>query len=398
MVNVTVKGNKSQCVKAGDLSLILDDINSIGINQEKAVPTLDVVGENFDPYHFTLENLSDTPSEYTIYLDDLVLEEEEERMEDEYLRYSLVKDEVKTTNALTLIGSHPNRVLDTGTIEGGEKFTYDLRLWMDIGAGNEAMGKVFRSKIRIVAVQQEVVKGNPNILQVFQYDSNTCLTGEESGCVELTERPETYEAGTIIKYKVNDTLEKYFHVMFDEGDTLVMQQRENTIHETMWYNTGTTTGNNTRGPLTLLPILENETNNWTNVLDQTYTMGTTVFKDNAFTGCYKNDTTKEIICASNKYTLPARTSKARMITAQEASRLGCKYAVSRSCPVWMHNYLKNAINYGGTSGGIDYSYWTLTTYANDTTNALCVNDNGDVTNGSTVSTIRGARAVVIIDK
>jgi len=394
-LTLQLKGTKVNVLRAGDLSLVLDDINSIGINQEKAVPTLDEVGETFDPYHFTLENLSDIPSEYTIYLDDVDLEEGEERMEDEYLRYSLVKDGEKNTNDLTSIGSHPARILDSGTIEGGKKITYDLRLWIDINAGNDAMNKVFRSKIRVVAVQEEVVKGNPNILHVYRYDLSGCITGEESTCVELTERPETYTAGTIIKYKVNDTLEKYFHVMFDEGDRLVLQQRENTISATMWYDVA---NDNTKGPLTVLPLLENETSGWTNVLDQEYSMGTTPFQTNPFTGCTVDSTTKEIDCTVNTYTLSQRTAKARMITTQEASRLGCKYLVDQSCPVWMNNYLKENESYGGTvSHDTDLGYWTMSV---DSSNMLVFTMAyiGSVSFADTMYTSCGARAVVVINK
>jgi len=512
-LTLQLKGTKVNVLKAGNLSLILDDINSIGINQEKAVPTLDEVGETFDPYHFTLENLSDIPSEYTIYLDDVDLEEGEERMEDEYLRYSLVKDGEKNTNDLTSIGSHPARILDSGTIEGGKKITYDLRLWMDIASGNEAMNKVFRSKIRIVATQNEekdcyvfnketkeitdylcyegniggfaensqviipdtidgvtvekigarafqgnkltsvtipegvttigdyaflsnelsnirlpssitsigpaafndnklsdseafiykrngdgtidtttvvsyggakrtsvvvpigvkvleiasmsynsitsvtlpegltkigahcfrgysslstvtipstvktigqsafpktattnsnltkivnkprksfdwksitegngdavfisgavshtngnitvtIPSGNSNIVSVYRYHASTCLTGEESGCVEIGLQS-TYTAGTIVKYRVNASEVKYFHVMFDNdsNNTLTMQQRENTVEKTAWYSNS---NDNTKGPLTVLPLLESATAGWTNVNNQTYTMG-----------------------------------------------------------------------------------------------------------------------------
>ncbi len=42
---------------------------------------------------------------------------------------------------------------------------------------------------------------------------------------------------------------------------------------------------NTKEPLNALSSLEEITKDWSNVLDQTYTLGTTIFKDNAFTAC-----------------------------------------------------------------------------------------------------------------
>jgi len=637
-LTLSLKGTKMNVLKAGNLSLVLDDINSIGIDQEKAVPTLDAVGETFDPYHFTLENLSEIVSNYTIYLDDVDLEDGEVRMEDKYLRYSLVKDKEKRKDALSTLGENPNRVLDSGTIEGGKKITYDLRLWMDIASGNEAMNKVFRSKIRIVATQNEekdcyvfnketkeitdylcyegniggfaensqviipdtidgvtvekigarafqgnkltsvtipegvttigdyaflsnelsnirlpssitsigpaafndnklsdseafiykrnsdgtidtttvvsyggakrtsvvvpigvkvleiasmsynsitsvtlpegltkigahcfrgysslstvtipstvktigqsafpktattnsnltkivnkprksfdwksitegngdavfisgavshtngnitvtIPSGNSNIVSVYRYHASTCLTGEESGCVEIGLQS-TYTAGTIVKYRVNASEVKYFHVMFDNdsNNTLTMQQRENTVEKTAWYSNS---NDNTKGPLTVLPLLESATAGWTNVNNQTYTMGTTLFKENSFTGCTYGGTEQEISCTVNTYTLASRTKKARMITAQEAKSLGCKYGKHQTCPAWMNNYLSKSTSYGGTVNGGDSGYWAMSVFSPDVAYALYMHYNGCVYSNQTTGTTYGARAVVVIDK
>jgi len=394
-----LNGTKVNVLKAGTLSLILNDENSVGINSDKAVPMLDEVGETLDPYHFTLENQSDIASEYTIYLDDMDLEDGETRMSDSFVKYQLTKDRTKNTALLSTTGENPNRILDTGTINGNTTITYDLRLWIDENTGNEVMGTTLRTKIRVVATQsQQLATSEPrneNILNIYRYDAASCLTGEESTCVEIEQAPAVYESGTIVKYKVNDTEEKYFHVMFDEGDTITLQQRENTINSTAWYDA---VEDNSKGPLTVLPALENATANWTNVNDQTYTMGTTTFKTNAFTGCYRDDTTKEITCGVNTYTLESRTGKTRMITAQEAGSLGCKYATGKSCPVWMHNYLNTSVNYGGTINGTDYGYWTMSGYSALNVNAMSIAYSGTVSSNRTMYLDYGARAVIVIDK
>jgi len=94
-----------------------------------------------------------------------------------------------------------------------------------------------------------------------------------------------------------------------------------------------------------LPALESATSGWTNVLDQTYTMGTTIFKDNAFTECSSYNS-----CTTNTYTLGERTAKARMITVQEAHGLGCTGS-PKSCPIWMYNYLSFSSSSGGSGSG-----------------------------------------------
>ncbi len=252
---------------------------------------------------------------------------------------------------------------------------------------------------------EKTSKSNSNITNIWKYDqtsgsSTFCVTGEESTCQSIAPQ-ETYLAGTIIKYKVNDSLEKYFHVMFDDGDTLTLQQRENTVYDTAWYKEAK---DNSKGPITILPVLEDATSTWSNVLDQTYTLGSTVFKDNAFTDCSYDNTNKLFNCTANKYTLPERTAKARMITAQEISALGCTINF-RACPVWMYNYLSNSVNYGGTVNqsegeyGANIGYWSTSTSLSYAEDVWGVRYNGNVIDVNyTSNTNLGGRAVVKIRK
>ncbi len=198
--------------------------------------------------------------------------------------------------------------------------------------------------------------------------------------MELVKAPTTYEVGTIIKYKVNDLEERYFYVLEDNGNTLTLQQRENTTRVTKWYDGG---HDNTKGPITILSALEAATSSWSNVLDQTYELGTTIFKDNAYTGCSSYN-----LCTANTYILPKRTAKARMITIQEATRLGCTTA-HESCPIWMKNILGD-----GALG-----YWMSSAYSNNATDAWAVDIRyGYLAYGGTSLISNGVRAIVNIEK
>jgi len=235
---------------------------------------------------------------------------------------------------------------------------------------------------------------NSNITNIYAYNQETgsdtfCVTGEESTCVQI-EAPATYEAGTIIKYKVNDTEEKYFHVISDNGTTLTLQQRENTINLVAWY---AGSNNNANGPTTILPALESATSMWSNVIDQTYTLGTTVLKTNKYTGCTATS------CTKNAYTLSSRTAKARLITMQEAIGLGCT-TTQKSCPVWMYNYLYNSTGFGGTVNqgtSQNTGYWTISADSSRTTSVWNINFTGLV-NSYNTSSIEGGRAVIMINK
>ena len=253
------------------------------------------------------------------------------------------------------------------------------------------------------------VDQNENIVAAYTYNSGSCITGEESGCVVTNcytnSASGSCPAGTIIKYNVSAAETKYFHVLHDDGETITMQQRENTVYNLVWN-----TDNEMSGPTTILPALESETSGWSNVNYQTYTLGTTVLYDNAYTGCRLN-VIPNLVCDANSYTLSQRTGKARLITGQEAIKLGCKEEVSQSCPNWMNNYLQDSTSYGGTvnvpneeisaeEAAYD-SYWTMSgnhVYtASIAPAAWRITNHGEIRNGLVIN-LHGARAVVVIDK
>ncbi len=237
-------------------------------------------------------------------------------------------------------------------------------------------------------------------------NSTKCITGEESTCKKTEcykmKTANSCKAGDIIKYKVNDTDIVTFHVMFDNGSTMTMQSQKNTINHTPWY---ADSDDNTKGPLTVLPILERATSGWSNVNDQTYTMGTTVFKANAYTGGSFDDGGR-VVCTRNIYTLPARTAKARMMTAQEGDNFGCTWG-SRSCPVWMYNYLSESSIYGGTvsdkstfEGISNEGYWLMSGQIgmSERDSAFYVNYFGQLFSSNLTKLTNGARAVVVVNK
>ena len=405
-LRLTLNGSKVNVLRAGGLELALNE-TSEGITLEDVVPVTDAKGLQGKEYTFTLENRG-SDSSYTIYLDD-VLDidqngendfEESERMSDSDIKYSLIKNGKTTTKVLTETGTNPNRVLDSGIIKKGTTNTYSLRLWIKEEAENSSIiNKIFAAKLRVEAEQKPETN---NIKVAYTYNPTSCITGEESTCVETScyknNTSGSCPAGTIIKYAVNDSEEKYFHVLHDDGDTMALQQRENIVYNTVWYATPSdNVPANTEGPLIVLAELESKTSGWSNVNDQTYTMGTTNFNNtNAYTGCSGTS------CTTNAYTLGSRTGKARMITMQEALALGCTESF-KSCPNWMNNYLYDSTSYGGTvddkTGDANYAYWTMSATSFGVYSAWSVDYDGRMLSGNnTASTGNGARAVVVVNK
>lgn len=156
-LKVSVVGDTRQVIHAGKLDLILDDKTSNGIDMENVVPVSEEKGREQEGYTFHLINQGSISSKYTVYLDDLDLEENEVRMKDSAVRYVLERDGVELSSGLLpSIGSNPNRVLDTGVINGKTTYVYKLKVWMDIDATSENMDTVFYAKIRVETEQANI--------------------------------------------------------------------------------------------------------------------------------------------------------------------------------------------------------------------------------------------------
>ena len=340
--------------------------------------------------------------------------------------YLQTGDEAPTTAGYTIGKSGSD--LDTKAIKirilNNEEENVTITFGSSVGLVNDTL--------EFPSGKSVINKVESNIIQAYTYDDTNeetkCIIGEEKTCVETNCLDSTdansCPVGTIIRYAVNDTENKYFYVLHDNGTTMTLQQRENTVSNIAWYSEevtngdGTTTiADNTKGPLTILPKLEEATSTWTNVNEQEYTAGYTNFYENACT----SDENYKITCSINTYngdsnnlTLEKRKVRARMITAQEASSTGClayrsdgeNNYNSGTCPEFMHNYLYQSTSNGGSyddnttdeKGNYNISYWTMSAESTNSTTARAVHRAGYLySHGSTDENI-GARAVVEINK
>ena len=149
-LTLTIDKTNTNVLRAGTLSLVLDDTTSGGIKLEKAVPISDEKGKTGTEYTFTLQNKGTKTASYTIYLDDVALETNETRMDDSKVKYQLTKNSKET---VALLNTLSDKVLDSGEIAGSTTNTYSLRVWIDSAAGNEVMGTILSKELRVEAIQ-----------------------------------------------------------------------------------------------------------------------------------------------------------------------------------------------------------------------------------------------------
>ena len=153
-----------QLVKVGDLELVLNE-TSEGINLSNAIGLSDSDGMSLTPSTFELKNNGSKAVDYTIYLDDNTIGDNDTRIDDMYLKYNLNKN--GTNSGASLLTSsiyNSNRVLDSGTIEGGGTNTYSLNLWITDEVDGNYGGQVFSGKLRVEVSQENVNKPNEPVL------------------------------------------------------------------------------------------------------------------------------------------------------------------------------------------------------------------------------------------
>ena len=170
-------------VKVEELELVLDE-TSEGISLDNVVGISDSKGMSLDGSTFELINNGSNAVDYTIYLDDNTIEDTDTRIDDKYLKYNLNKNGADSgATLLTRIGANPNRILDSGTIEGKGTNTYKLNLWITDEVDGNYSGQVFSGKLRVeVSQERETVSETllANIPDENLYDdgTDTFITGE----------------------------------------------------------------------------------------------------------------------------------------------------------------------------------------------------------------------------
>ena len=222
LFTVTLNGTKKVKIKTGKLELQLLDKNnnpiystsnnsesSYEINLDNQVPISDEEGLESTAFEFKLKNSGNLNANYTIYLDDVALEEGETRIDDEYIRYSLTKNgSEENPQGLT------SRQLDKGTIDtDNTTYTYTLKIWIKEDATNDAMDKVFNATLRVEGTQYVPEKSlygtkiaetqlSETITATYYQPNGTGYNSEGTvkrmSNVQNIDNDMTYEGGTLV--------------------------------------------------------------------------------------------------------------------------------------------------------------------------------------------------------
>ena len=154
----TLQGEKDVSILVDTIDLELDESASEGIQLVNAIPTYDDDGKEFSPYKFSLTN----KSRIDLYFSLSLIDDEElinscqttdgsacELLDAKDIRYEVKVGDSSYTGTLS-----DSPVIYHGVIDASEKLDCELRVWLNINAGNDVMGKAFLGKLQVFATQQ----------------------------------------------------------------------------------------------------------------------------------------------------------------------------------------------------------------------------------------------------
>ena len=197
-LRTTINGEKNVQLVVGNIDLVLDESSTNGIRLVNQIPTYDDVGKEGSPYTFSLKNNSNIGLYYTLSLvddDEMINEctttegESCELLDPRDIRYELKIGDKTITGSLS-----DSSIISYGIIDSDEVINCELRVWLNINATNEAMGKLFLGKLKVFATQQlddsDFSQGNDyvnepeldsNMIAVKHDGYNWVKTDEENG-------------------------------------------------------------------------------------------------------------------------------------------------------------------------------------------------------------------------
>ena len=154
----TLQGEKDVSILVDTIDLELDESASEGIQLVNAIPTYDDDGKEFIPYKFSLTN----KSRIDLYFSLSLIDDEElinscqttdgsacELLDAKDIRYEVKVGDSSYTGTLS-----DSPVIYHGVIDASETLDCELRVWLNINAGNDVMGKAFLGKLQVFATQQ----------------------------------------------------------------------------------------------------------------------------------------------------------------------------------------------------------------------------------------------------
>ncbi len=168
-------GQKKNQVTTGNFQVSFQE-ESGAISLKNTYPMKDEEGKSLEPFTFSVENKGNITAKYQIS----IVEDENNTLDRSSLRYELKKqgEEGEISNLDDLV------IKNNVTLDGLQKDTYELRIWLDENTGNEAMGKIWKGKVQVVAEESKAYAFEDYIAPTIKLKGEKVMTVEKGGTFE----------------------------------------------------------------------------------------------------------------------------------------------------------------------------------------------------------------------
>lgn len=154
----TLQGERTFSLKVKGFTLKLDESStSEDITLENSAPMSDEEGKKTQAYTFSVINEDSSPCGYILYLDDVPIDDEINRMDDTKVMYQLIVDGEETVGRVSDFGVNPFRVVASKIINGDTTHQYSLRFWIQEGA-DISSNQIFSVKLRAIATSTDAIE------------------------------------------------------------------------------------------------------------------------------------------------------------------------------------------------------------------------------------------------
>jgi len=178
----TVSGEREYGLKVKGFHLKLDESSTGGnIQLENSEPMTDEAGKVTNAYTFSITNEDSSETGYILYLDDVEIPDEINRMKDTDVKYQWIENGVETVGFVSDLGVNPFRILSSGILSAGQKNSCSLRFWIHHDA-EIFTGQVFSVKLRVIATSKDAIENgnlNPGSTIVTTPNGMTQISSEE---------------------------------------------------------------------------------------------------------------------------------------------------------------------------------------------------------------------------
>ena len=186
---VLYEGRTENKIEAGSFAIAFEN-KSNAITLENTYPMSDEEGNSKDPFRFSITNNGSLASRYQLSIE----EDSKNTLSRGYLKYSLKRNDEEITNPSTLSSLI---IVEDQTLEPSITDNYELRIWIDYNTGNEAMNKVWKGKVKLVAHDHNVQYIEDHVAPTIKLAGSSVMTitkdgtFEDPGVEEVTDNVDT---------------------------------------------------------------------------------------------------------------------------------------------------------------------------------------------------------------